>query len=77
MDAIKNGAYTKAFNTELEELDKEEAAMQEALDNALLRKDAELKVEDIIRFFYSFTGNLDNLKNRQKLLDALIEKICL
>ncbi len=75
LDAIKNGAYTKAFNAELEKLDKEEEAMQDSLDNARLRKDAELKVTDIIRFFYSFAGNLDDPKNRKKLLDILIEKI--
>lgn len=75
MTAIDDGAYSKRLKERLERYEGEEQAIQDALDNARLRKDAQLKQEDIIRFFRNFSGKLGDMKQRKKLLDLLVDKI--
>lgn len=73
--AIEDGLYSKKLKERVETYEKQEVALMEALDNALQRKDAQLKREDIIKFFRAFAGNLDNTEQRKKLLDLLVDKI--
>ncbi len=75
LTAIDDGAYSQRLNERLERYEVEERAIQEALNNAILRKDARLKQKDIIKFFHRIAGNLDNPKQRNRLLDLLVDKI--
>lgn len=68
----------KASPRLLERLDKhekEEAALKEALQSAKRKKDMQLKPEHILKFFRTMAGNLDDVEQRTKLLDLLVDKV--
>lgn len=75
MNGIENGAYSKRFNEQLAKYEKEEDAIQEEIDNAYKRKDSELKINDILRFFRFYACELDDAEKRKKILELLVDRI--
>ncbi len=48
---------------------------EEKLKCVKLRQDFELKEKDVLRFIYSFAGDLNDVNKRTEILDLFVDKI--
>ncbi|MBQ8947153.1 MAG: recombinase family protein [Lachnospiraceae bacterium] len=75
MNAIKNGVFNDFTQNELLELKERKDFLTEELEKEKLRLKCRIKLEDIVRFFDSFAGNMEDKATRQRILDIFVDKV--
>ena len=73
--AIGAGIFNETVQEAMGELEGQKRMLKEQIEAEELREKYDIKLEDIVKFFESFVGNLDNKKLREYVLDIFVDKI--
>lgn len=72
IDIIKDGRAYKTLSEELDKLECQKQLIEEAIAIERNRIEHELKLEDVVKFFDSFSGDV---KDKRKVFEAMVNKI--
>ena len=73
--AISAGIFNETVQEAMNELEGQKRMLKEQIEAEELREKYDIKLDDIVKFFESFVGNLDNKKLREYVLDIFVDKI--
>lgn len=73
--AISAGVFNETVQQAMTELESQKHLLKEQIEAEELREKYDIKLDDIVKFFESFVGNLDNKKLREYVLDIFVDKI--
>lgn len=73
--AISAGIFNETVQQAMSELEGQKHLLKEQIEAEELREKYDIKLEDIMKFFESFVGNLDNKQLREYVLDIFVDKI--
>lgn len=73
--AISAGIFNETVQEAMSELEGQKRMLKEQIEAEELREKYDIKLDDIVKFFESFVGNLDNKKLRDHVLDIFVDKI--
>ena len=74
--AIEKGIFGDTMAEQMNVLENQKSMLTDALLAEQNRKQFDLTVNDVLRWLDVFVGDINNPDTRSKLLDGLIEKIC-
>ena len=73
--AISAGVFNETVQQAMTELESQKHLLKEQIEAEELREKHDIKLDDIVKFFESFVGNLDDKKLREYVLDIFVDKI--
>ena len=73
--AISAGVFNETVQQAMTELESQKHLLKEQIEAEELREKYDIKLDDIVKFFESFVGNLDDKKLREYVLDIFVDKI--
>ena len=73
--AIGAGIFNETVQQAMNELERQKHLLKEQIEAEELRERYDIKLDDIVKFFESFVGNLDNKQLREYVLDIFVDKI--
>lgn len=73
--AISAGIFNETVQEAMNELEGQKRMLKEQIEAEELREKYDIKLNDIVKFFESFVGNLDDKKLREYVLDIFVDKI--
>lgn len=74
-DAIAMGIFNETTAAAMQELENQKHLVQEQIKSEELKKLYDIRLEDVVKYFDSFVGNLEDEKIRQTVLDIFVENI--
>ena len=77
MKAIEAGIFNETTQNRMLELQQQKKMLEDELAAEKLRQQYSLKLEHVVKYLESFTGNLGDVGVRRRVLDLLINKIIL
>ena len=73
--AISAGIFNETVQEAMSELEGQKRMLKEQIEAEELREKYDIKLDDIVKFFESFVGNLDDKQLREYVLDIFVDKI--
>ena len=73
--AISEGLFNETVQQAMTELESQKHLLKEQIEAEELREKYDIKLDDIVKFFESFVGNLDDKRLRNYVLDIFVDKI--
>ncbi len=74
LNAIENGIYNDTTADRMHELELQKKNLQDEIKTEELRKSAELKLDDILKFFHSFV-DCNKTKDLSRIIDRFVDRI--
>lgn len=73
--AISEGIFNETTQQAMSELENQKHLLKEQIEAEELREKYDIKLDDIVKYFESFVGNLDDKRLREYVLDIFVDKI--
>lgn len=73
--AIGAGIFNETTQQAMSELENQKHLLEEQIKAEELREKYDIKLNDIVKYFESFVGNLDDKRLREYVLDIFVDKI--
>lgn len=73
--AIGAGIFNETTQQAMSELENQKHLLNEQIEAEELREKCDIKLNDIVKYFESFVGNLDDKRLREYVLDIFVDKI--
>ena len=75
LKAIENGIFNSSVQQRMEELEERKSQLKDQLIAEQNRKQYDIKLDTIVRFFDTFFGNINTNEDRLRILELLVDKI--
>lgn len=73
--AISEGIFNETTQQAMSELENQKHLLKEQIDAEELQEKYDIKLDDIVKYFEGFVGNLDDKRIREYVLDIFVDKI--
>lgn len=73
--AIGAGIFNETTQQAMSELENQKHLLKDQIEAEELREKYDIKLDDILKYFDSFVGNLDNKELREHVLDIFVDKV--
>ena len=73
--AIGAGIFNETTQQAMSELENQKHLLKDQIEAEELREKYDIKLDDILKYFDSFVGNLDNKEVRELVLDIFVDKV--
>lgn len=74
-DAIAMGIFNETTAEAMRNLENQKKMLNNQIEEEKLKQEYQLRLEDIVKYFDSFVGNLEDEDIRRRVLDIFVEKI--